>query len=442
MLENKIFICYIVQWGERLMNKEENSLLKRGRLLYIFEAALEYLIAILVASSFLATLTKQLGFSDSLTGILSSVISLGCLFQLLSLTINRKRSKGFVITLSIINQLLFMLLYVIPLSDFQAKTKTAIFVATIFVAYLIYYLAHPKKISWLMSLVDDDRRGIFTANKEIVSLIAGMIFSFVMGAVVDKFAEMGKIRIAFGISAAVMFVITVLHTLSLVFTVEKPIEATEKKSIIKNATDVFKNKNILKVTAVFVFYYIANYASVPFYGTYQINELGFSLKFVSLLTIFTSIVRILVSKFWGRYADKKSFAAMIEKCFLVLILSFICVIFSVPSNGKIMFLLYYIFHGIAMGGISSALINMIFDYAPYENRADALAISQATAGVTGFLTTLAISPLVSNIQKSGNVVFGIHLYAQQVVTVISLIVIVFAIIYIKIFFKKKPNRSV
>ena len=53
---------------------------KRGRFMYILEAALEYFIALLVAGSFLATLTKELGFSDSLTGILSSVISLGCLF--------------------------------------------------------------------------------------------------------------------------------------------------------------------------------------------------------------------------------------------------------------------------------------------------------------------------------------------------------------------------
>ncbi len=48
--------------------------------MYILEAALEYLISILVVGSFLATLTKELGMSDGLTGILSSVISLGCLF--------------------------------------------------------------------------------------------------------------------------------------------------------------------------------------------------------------------------------------------------------------------------------------------------------------------------------------------------------------------------
>ena len=93
------------------MEKELN----RSRKLYIAEAALEYLIAILVAGSYLATLTKQLGMSDGLTGILSSVISLGCLFQLLSMIFRKQTVKRFVVVLSLLNQVLFMLLYAVPL---------------------------------------------------------------------------------------------------------------------------------------------------------------------------------------------------------------------------------------------------------------------------------------------------------------------------------------
>jgi len=58
---------------------------RRSRQLYIVEAALEYLVHVLVAGSFLATLTKQLGMSDSLTGILSSVIFLMSIEFILSL---------------------------------------------------------------------------------------------------------------------------------------------------------------------------------------------------------------------------------------------------------------------------------------------------------------------------------------------------------------------
>ena len=106
------------------MNDISEKTIKRSKLMYILEAALEYFISILVAGSYLATLTKELGFSDSLTGILSSIISLGCLFQLLSLPLRRKRVKILVLVFSILNQLLFMLLYVIPLTSFEIANKS------------------------------------------------------------------------------------------------------------------------------------------------------------------------------------------------------------------------------------------------------------------------------------------------------------------------------
>ena len=126
--------------------------------------------------------------------------------------------------------------------------------------------------------------------------------------------------------------------------------------------------------------------------------------------MFGSISRILVSKFWGRYADKNSFAAMIEKCFIFLGLAQLCVVLAVPQTGKVMFVLYYVFHGIALGGINSALINLIFDYVPIKQRADSLAITQAIAGFTGFVTTLLISPIISHIQNNGNNVFFVFSY--------------------------------
>ena len=282
-----------------------------------------------------------------------------------------------------------------------------------------------------MSLVDDNQRGSFTANKEIVSLVSGMAFSFLMGAVIDYFSEIGKIRTAFLVSGIVIFVLMVLHSLTLIFTVEKEIPQRNTKDFKTTFKELFKNKNVLCVTIVFVFYYVSTYISVPFYGTYKINELGLNLKFISAITILGSASRICVSKFWGRYADKKSFAAMIEKCFMFLALAQICVVFATPTTGKILFTLYYLLHGIAMGGINSALINLIFDYVDVEKRANSLAITQAVAGVTGFVTTLLISPVISSIQKNGLSLFGMTIYAQQLVTFIALAITGFAIIYIR-----------
>lgn len=424
---------------KELFMLNNDSSLKRSRLMYIFEAALEYLISILVTGSFLATITKELGVSDSLTGILSSVISLGCLFQLLSLSVRRAKVKNLVVILSVINQAFFMLLYVIPLTGAKKQIKIVLFVVLICAAYLIYNFAHPKKINWLMSLVDDSSRGAFTANKEIISLVCGMLFSFLMGAVIDRFAESGKIRMAFILSAAVIFILMLLHTVTLFFTAEKGTPNIGKGNFLINVKELIKNKGVLKITCIFVFYYISNYASVPFYGTYQINELGLSLKTVSLLVILGNISRILVSRLWGKYADRKSFAAMTEKCLIFLGIAQLCALFAIPKNGVVMFALYYFFYGVAMGGINSALINLIFDYVAPEKRSDSLAITQAASGVVGFLTTVCLSPLILLIQKNNNRLLGIHIYAQQICTAISLLFTVILIIYVRNVIIKKSK---
>lgn len=410
---------------------------KRSRLMYLFEATLEYLISILVTGSFLATLTKELGISDSLTGILSSIISLGCLFQLASLSIRRTKVKRLVILFSIINQGLFMLLYVIPLVCFERNTKICLFVILILLAYFVYNVAHPKKINWLMSSVEDSHRGGFTANKEIISLISGMFFSFGMGAVIDYFSEIGKMRVAFIISAIVIFVLMVAHSITMTLAVEKTTPHSKPQNLLQTINELVKNKNIIHIIIIFLLHYVSTYISTPFYATYQIGELGLSLKFISTFTICGSISRICVSKFWGSYADKNSFAAMIEKCFIFSALGQICIIFAIPSIGKVMFVLYYILHGISLGGINSALINLIFDYVPVEKRADSLAVTQSLAGLTGFLGTLCISPLVTYIQDNGDTFLGMPIYAQQFITIIALLLTLLAIIYTRVVFLKK-----
>ncbi|MBQ3054791.1 MAG: MFS transporter [Oscillospiraceae bacterium] len=405
--------------------------MKRSRLLYIAEAGLEYLISILVAGSFLATLTRELGMSDSLTGILSSVITLGCLFQLLSVSWRPLRAKKAVVLLSVTNQLLFLLLYLIPLLNIGKTLKIAVFVAVVFLAYLVYNFAHPKKINWLMSLVEDGARGVFTANKEIVSLIMGMAFSFGMGALCDYFTARGETRMAFAISATVIFLVMVLHTLSMMFAVEPPQETAKRKPLRENLADVLKNKALLKISVVFVLYHVAVSVSTPFYGTYQIGELGFSLKYVSAVAVFGSFSRVLVSRAWGRYADRRSFAEMVEKCLLFFAAASLFVTFTTPQNGRVLFVIYSICHGIAMGGINSALINLVFDYVPVELRADSLAVCQAGSGLLGFLATICMSTLVASIQKNGNHLFGIPIYAQQVAAVLAAAVALFAGFYVR-----------
>lgn len=415
-----------------MQNQLRSPAYARTRKLYMAQAAIEYLVSILVTGSFLARITSELGISDSLTGIISAFVSLGCVFELLSLFYRKKTVKRFVVILTVLNQALFTFLYVIPLLELPKTVKIVLLVASIFASYVAYYAAHPKKINWLMSAVEDEKRGRFTANKEIISLVTGILFSFGMGWLIDTFKEAGDLRKAFLLTAVTVLVLSALNLLTMIFAVEKPAEDTvEQGNVLAGMKQVFRDKNVLSIALVFVLWDMASYASTSFYGTYQIKELGFSQTFIVALTAAGSLVRILVENFWGRYADKHSFAAMLRICLFFSLAGYISASLATPATGKICFALYYILDGIAMGGANSAVINLIFDYVPVEKRADSLALSSAVAGPFGFLTVLAISPLVTHIQNAGNRFLGLPLYAQQVTSLLGALFIGLCILYIR-----------
>ena len=113
---------------------------RHNRYWIILEAALEYFITILTSGAFLARVTGALGFSDSLTGILSSFVSLGCLFQLGALVLCRRMvsAKRPVILCHLLNELLFALVYVAPASLMSPQVKTAIFLVSFCLAYVLF----------------------------------------------------------------------------------------------------------------------------------------------------------------------------------------------------------------------------------------------------------------------------------------------------------------
>ncbi|MBQ8881994.1 MAG: MFS transporter [Clostridia bacterium] len=404
---------------------------KPSRIFYIIEAALEYFISLLITGAFLAKVTTAIGISDMLTGILTSFVSLGCGFQIIAIFLaNRKPVKRWVTILHIVNQSFFALIYLVPFIQISTEVKIVLFIVFLLVGHIINNIVNSPKINWFMSLVDNHKRGSFTARKEIISLIGGMIFSFAMGAVIDHFDAIGNTAGAFITCGISIFALMLLHTLTLVLSKEKPVENTEKVSTKKQLKELIRDKNLFKVILIAVLWNVVNNASTPFYGTYQIKELGFSMTFVSILSAGYAIIRSIFSTPMGKFADKYSFAKMLNICFIIMTAGYIINVFTVPSNGMVFYTIYYMLSAIAMAGINSATINLIYDYVAVENRTSALALSSTLSGFAGFFTTLIVSPLVSFIQENGNTLFGISVYAQQVVSIIAVVLLVVLLIYL------------
>jgi MFS family permease len=415
---------------------QTNDVYKRSRFLYIIEAAVEYFIAILVGTTYLAKLTTSIGISDGVTGVLTSFISLGFGFQIFALFIPSKiRIKRIVIILHLINEFSFTVLYLVPVISISKTSKTVIFIALLLLAEIVKNTLYSPKMTWLMGLVDDNKRGTFTARKEIVSLISGMVVSFAMGSVIDFFEAKNDLNTAFILSAITVAALTLIHC-AILFSIKETKIAEKSEPIGIMLKSAVTDKNLLKLIPLFALWNVATYITTPFLGTYQLGELGFNMKSVAIISILYAVVRAVFSAPIGKIADKYSFVNMMSICFAVAALGFLFNIFF----GKAFFILYYVCYAVSQAGINSGTVNLLYDYVPHEKRTGALAIKNTVVGFVGFGSTLAAKPLVDYVQSNGNTLFGIPLYAQQALSLISTVVTVAVIIYLNTVVRKMKKE--
>lgn len=439
-----------MQNQEELNRNKSEQKTKLGRfgecaILYIIEAALEYFVALSVADTYLAKITKAVGMSDSTTAVLAAFVSLGCSFQFIStLIIRTRRVKKIVTAGHFLSQTLFTSAYLLPLAAFSGELKCTLLVIALLGAQILHNMVVAHKINWYMGMIRDENRGVFTSLKEIISLLGGMIFTQALAASFDLFEASGNETAAFVFGAIILAVITLSHTVTLIFTKEKePEDFSAEKSVpfLESIKSLFKNKDMLKIIFTFSLWYAANYAVLSFSGTYRNEELGFSQTFSTTIATVCSLIRAAISIPMGKFADKKGFNKLLSLCFAAGALGFGIYAFTVPANGKFLFPIFYMLYNIVGAGASMASINLIYDYIPSEHCTQAFALTNSVAGIVGFLTMLALTPIMNAVQANGNIVFGTTIYSQQIFAIFSCLIAAFLSFFTLKCFGKRKNAK-
>ena len=404
---------------------------KRSRVAYIGEAGFEYFISLFVTSTFLTYLMIDLGIPDAWTGVLANVATFANALQLLALCVRRTRVKRLTTVLHIINQLAFSALYLLPISStLSPNLKTALFVLLLMLGYFISAAISPIKLNWMMEAVPDRMRGRFTATKEMISLLGGMILSLGLGRLADSFKARGELSTYWRIGCIAMLVLTLLHTVTLLLVDESQAPERDREPIGERLLLILKNRTLVKVISVGVIWSIASSLSASFFAVYAQKDLAFTLTTITVIGIVGSLARIIVSPFLGRLADKTSFAFSMTLCFGTMVLAFLFMVFAAPGVMRWAYLGYIILHSAAMGGINSGSINLIFDYVTPKQRTAALGIKNAISGFLAFLFSIIGGRILACIQANGGIrIFGVCLYAQQFLALLSVVIIFLLMLY-------------
>ena len=435
--------------------------IKLNQVAYIFEAGFEYFISILITDAFLATLLKRTGFTDAQSGIITQIASFALVAQLLSVFVRKNKGmKPWLTGLHLINQVMFFMLYGMNFLDIPADVKKLLFVVLYLGGYLIANIISPYKLPWMMSFVSDNKRGVYTAIKEMTNLVAGMALSFIMGSVVDHFNALGTANpdmrvLGFApddfsllICGVSLLVFMIFHTVSILVMKDRTREEIETSTPqtgsigIKDALRrTFGNQALVKLIFIDIMWQAANGIATAFYGVYKINELGFTLRYISIISIVGAVGRLVFSLWFASIADKRSWTTMLSICIVIATLGFGVNIFTTPSNGKVMFMVYSVINSIAMAGLNSGLWNILFDFVPASDRAAGLGINNTFGGITALIASLVGSAILSHIQGNGNMLFGFHVYAQQVLSAIAFVILIGLCIYMRAVIAKMKKHT-
>lgn len=422
------------------MNKFNSPDYKRSRKAYTIECAIEYFISLLVADAFFAKLLTSIGISDAMTGIISSFITLAFVIQLFSILLVRTKvsTKKLVTVIDTTSIIFFMLIYLVPFLSKDPNVRTILIVLCVLIAYTFKYLVVSMLYTWANSFVEPTKRASFSATKEIISLISGMIFTVIIGLVLDRYEALGNLEGGFLFIAIGVLVLNICN-LSCLLSIKKeePTEETvqtEKLSVV--AKNILGNKNFRSIVILSIIWDIARYFTIGFLGVYKTKDLAMSLTLVQAVNIIGNVGRIFISKPFGRYSDKHSYAKGLCLGLYIAAAAFFVNMFTTQTTWWLI-IVYTLLYSCSMAGTNQNSYNISYSYVETKYISQAMAIKNSIAGVCGFLASLAGGKLLSVIQASGNTFLGLSVKGQQVLSAISFLLVVICIIFTKTVVEKQ-----
>lgn len=173
---------------------------------------------------------------------------------------------------------------------------------------------------------------------------------------------------------------------------------------------------------------IANCITVSFMGTFKTKDLLMPVGLVQGINTLACGMRMIFSISFGKYSDKKSYAKGIELALVISAIGFMFNIFTTNTTWWCI-IIYTVLYNISVAGTSANKFNTTYSYIKREYIMHAITIQNCISGIVGFFATLIGSCILTFIQNNENRFLGINVYGQQVLSVISLLIVLIAIVY-------------
>lgn len=422
-----------------------NAMKRRSvsRISYYALSALNYISILLLTDVFLVDILQYTGMDDGAIGIVSSATGFVAFVQILLLFIGHKirKPKLFILLGYGGMAVFFTLAYVFALLPAQPQIKQVLIIASIMLGRLIVNFASPLLSSYIYTFISYQERGTIGATNNAVSLATAIVFTIAISEVRDYYRESGNIELGMFVTAVFLAVVAVLTVISVIMMRG----TTEQSSASKPATGIkdvlhhtMGSKSFLYMLLFFIFWQVASTTTGSFLGIYKINELGFSLSTIQIISTVGNITTMLLARPMGKLADQRSHELCLKLGLVGVILCFLIGAFTAPETAWLI-VVYTVLFGIANLALVSSFYNMLLEFIGPTYYMYGLSLVACISGVFSFAISFLAAWLLEAIQSMGNTLFGITVYAQQILSAISTVLTLGLLVFAHFVLTKLPK---
>ncbi len=419
--------------------------MERNRLLGIIEGASARTIFNLTSGAFLVGLLKYMGASDTVCGYILAVPVLAAVIQFLSpIVLERLKFRLSIITLcASAHRALLTSLIIIPFLPIPKNGKLIITFIVFLLSYAAVSFANPAVSNMYVSFVPQNMRGRYFGKRESYLLFSATVVSLVLGKVLDVYEAKDSEITGYLIVYGVIFVFTIINHFSLRAMKEVPlIHTVEPIRIREIFTLPFKDKTFIVYFIMSIIWNISIQVASAFFAVYFKSDLNMNYTTITTLGMVNSLTYVVTASFWGRFADRHSWArtSMLTIGILAVthFLWFLC--FKGSPMLLILLAIAHVFGGIAWSGINVSLFNLQFDFTPNEKRTVYIGLNAATSGIIGYLAAILGSQLVSFFGHAPIVLFGAGFDIKQVLFLVSSTLLFVCAAYIGLFMNRRKKN--
>lgn len=364
---------------------------KREYKKYITSSILDTANNKIASNSFITAFAVYLGLSNFAIGIYAVLDTITNIIQIFTAPLFSKigQSKLVVLTNYTIYRLSSVCFAFIPFLTKDINSRTFLFFIFAVIYAITGELGYITFVNWRMTLVKKEDRTKFASTRNIYKNTLVMIFSLLMGVILDQFTEIGNELYGFLILFLIVFIIAFIDIFIRINTYKPPIEdknITIKDSISKPATD----KSFRKILVIGGLNRFAYGIGTMYLNIFLLRYLKIDYLYYSILNILINFSDALFSKYWAKKSQNRNWSKVLTPMCLTYIIIFLTLFIL---NDKILIYCLPIIY--ILIGYSNSAYEMFDHIAIYEHSKEDYKTSYVTFErfIEGIITS--ILPIIS-----------------------------------------------